>query len=130
MSAIFDNNGIKVSQDYDKIYLPKSGYLRARKEGLYYFLDNETFQAVNKEGYIKALDFNGDYTVIQQASQFLILNQKLEVIKSLDYKDVRNAGEGYWKYKRDKNWGLLSPNGATVTPVSYTHLTLPTIYSV
>ena len=122
LSAIFDNNGIKVSQDYDKIYLPKSGYLRARKEGLYYFLDNETFQAVNKEGYIKALDFNGDYAVIQQASQFLILNQKLEVIKLLDYKDVRNAGEGYWKYKRDKNWGLLSPNGATVTPASYEFL--------
>ncbi len=122
LSAVFDYSGSKISEDYDKIYLPKSGYLRTRKDGLYYFLDNDTFQAVNEGGYNMALNFNGDNTVIKQASQFLILNQKLEIIKSLDFKDVRNAGEGFWKYKRDKNWGLLSPSGAIITPDSYEFL--------
>ena len=113
--ALYDLSGQKISDTYDKIFSAKDGFLRARRDGLYYFLEEEGFDPLNKLGYKYAHDFNGDYSVIKTDAEFEIIDKQLNKIKKLNYKDVKSAGDGYWKYKQDRNWGLLSPRGDLIS---------------
>ncbi len=117
--AVYNFNGEKISEVYDKIYFPNGSFLRAKNDDLYYFLQEGDYRASNSLGYQSAQDFNNDYTLVKKASSFELVNKDFTTIKILDYKDVRSAGDGYWKYRQDKNWGLLSPKGEKITSDQY-----------
>ena len=59
-----------------------------------------------------------------------VKEQNPESVNYILYKDVRTVGQSEDFYRKAQTDGNIFIRGATTNAVSYTHLTLPTIYSV
>ena len=87
-----------------------------------YMPNNKTFMlVVQGDSMINAGIFNGDYVIVEQ-QQTAENGQKVVAL-------VEDSATVKTFYKEDGHI-RLQPENDTMEPVSYTHLTLPTIYSV
>lgn len=118
ISSLADGNEI-LAYDYDRLYVPKQGLIRAKSNKTYSYLDASSFAPLGSKTFTRAFDFYYELTVVKADESYQLVDKSLTVIKSLPYDKVAYIGGKRWKYKDGNKWGILDKNGEELTSAKY-----------
>ena len=111
--AVIDKEGNYIVEPaYAKIKKDTDGYVVKNNDG-YSYLDNHG-ESKWQQTYEQATPFNEKHALVKSDGKYRIINQKGQIIRSLSYDYVTSAGQGYWKYLQNDQWGILDAVGKVI----------------
>lgn len=112
---LFDPNNGKLGQvAYDKIYKLSQSARRFKENKKYGYLDQSGLPMISPL-YNEALDFKSENTIVRKGNQYLLINQKNEVLRKLNYEKIQQGNQGFFFYRRNEKWGILDNLGDEVS---------------
>ena len=106
------------SKGYDRLYTPSDGLIRFKQAQRYGYLDLNGIE-MSAQRYTKATNFVSEVAAVQDGKGFHLIDKRLEIIKSIEADNIKSAGAGKWKFKRNGKWGLLNGQGEMILEPRY-----------
>ena len=116
--GIIDRSGqILADPVFDKINIEGTAPYPSRKDGINGLIQKD-FTWI-ESSFKKIYPFSGLDKTIAKDEKFQLINQKAEVISSLEFEEIRPLGEGKWKFKENGLWGILNQEGEKITDPNF-----------